>query len=99
MDAVYYMGNKKQLGLAAQAGYGLFRYKWTNGNTFVDEKGSYYYAIGPKYRFTVKNKKVNCSVNLISPATRKNLYIDNTKKTSSTLLNNSGINIKLGFSF
>ncbi len=98
-DAGIYFGKKKKLGLSIQPGYGFYNYTWDNGNTFIKEKGSFYLSFGPKYSFDLKNKKLNCSVNLVNPITRERFYVVNTQKSGLSSMNHSGINIKVGFVF
>lgn len=104
-DAGIYFGNKKRLGISAQAGYGFFNYNSVSknvsgsGNVHVIRKGSYYLSAGPKYSFKIKNLKFNGSVNLMYPSTKYSLYIEDINKTMSYIENNPALNVKLGFVF
>lgn len=92
-------GKKKRVSLNFQGGYGIFNYKWNNGNVFVEEKGSFYASAGPKYAFKIKNSAINCSVNLVNPITKETINNKSTAQISSSFVNNSGINLKIGVPF
>ncbi len=104
-DACIYLGKKKRVGISAQAGYGFFNHTFIGkyvsgpGNVVVKRNGSFYLSAGPKYSFNIKNSKFNCSVNLVSPSTTYNLYIEDIKKTTNYVESNFGINVKFGLIF
>ena len=92
-------GKKKRVSLNFQSGYGIYNYKWDNGNVFIEEKGSFYVSAGPKYAFKIKNSAINCSVNLVNPITKETINNKSTAQIRSSIVNNSGINLKIGVPF
>ncbi len=94
-----YFGKKKRVGLNLQGGFSFFNYKWNNGNVFIEEKGNFYISAGPKYAFNIKNTAINCSFSLVIPQTKETVTNKTTQSNSTSINNNSGMNLKIGFPF